>query len=72
MTTFIPSKPSVYKGNRRYTKIVGGDELVNDAADMLTEPLPAFEQRCASIYADWPAFVTWVTAREIKQVTGGE
>jgi hypothetical protein len=59
----IPSKPSVYKGNRRYTKIVGGDELINDTADMLTEPLTAFEQRLAARYSDWAAFVAWTHAR---------
>jgi hypothetical protein len=61
----IPSKQSVYKGNRRYTKIVGGDELINDTADMLTEPLPAFEQRMAARYPDWHAFIAWTHARRL-------
>ncbi len=59
----IPSAPRTYKGNRRYTKIVGGDELINDTADMLTEPLPAFEQRMAVRYPDWHAFIAWTHAR---------
>jgi hypothetical protein len=59
----IPSAPRTYKGNRRYTKIVGGDELINDTADMLTEPLLAFEQRMAVRYPDWHAFIAWTHAR---------
>lgn len=62
MTTFIPSTPRTYKGNRHMTKIVGGETMINDTADMLTEPLPAFERRCAGIYPDWPAFIAWIEA----------
>jgi hypothetical protein len=62
---FIPSNPSAHKGNRRYTKIVGGDELINDTADMLTEPLPAFEQRMAAQYSDWAAFLAWIDAKRL-------
>lgn len=65
---FIPSAPRTYKGNRRYTKIVGGDELINDTADMLTEPLLAFEQRMAARYPDWAAFVAWIDAKRLGTV----
>ena len=63
MKTSVPASPGARKGNRRMVKIVGGEDFVNDAADMLTEPLAVFERRCAAIYPDWPAFVAWVDDR---------
>jgi len=50
----------------RYTRskrIIGGEELDPDVADILTCHLAAFERMMARQYADWRDFANWMEER---------
>ena len=64
MATF--GKPAAKRGNDHAHRIMAGDQI--DAAEetMLTETLPAFERRLASLYPDWQEFDAWRQERAAR------
>ena len=47
--------------------IVGGDDVDLHTADILTCPVPVFEQQMAQRYSDWIEFANWM--EEHRMVT---
>ena len=55
----------------RYTRskrIIGGEEVDPDVADILTCHLAAFERMMARQYPDWNQFVVWMEERNVNVI----
>jgi len=55
----------------RYTRskrIVGGDEVDPDVADILTCPVAMFERQMARQYPDWREFAVWMEEHDVNVI----